>query len=68
MELLRQVNEKLMALVAEEMPLCPWGPNVFMDSSDAEHSGFSEALWDIVDPDYIRHTNLLELSQGKLRE
>ena len=67
LELLRQVNDGLLKLDVEEMPLNSWMTDVFMDSSCAEQSGYSEALWDIINPNYTRHTNLLMFSQGKLR-
>ena len=67
LELLRQVNDCLLELDPETMPLCSWLTDVFLDSSNAEEDGYSEALWDIIDPAYTAHSNLIEFSQGKLR-
>ena len=67
LELLRQVNNDLLELDIEEMPLDSWLAETYMDSSNAEVDGYSESLWDIINPDYTRHTNLLMFSQGKLR-
>ena len=67
LELLSQVNEELLKLDVEEMPLNSWLADKYMDSSRDEEDGYNEALWDIVKPDYTHHTNLLFFSQGKLR-
>ena len=67
LELVRQVNEALLEIDPKNIPPCSWLADVYMDSSDAENTGYSEALWDIVKTDLTSNSNLVLFSQGRLR-